>query len=200
MRFGLVYSTPRLYDLVMRLLYRRLPGERFDVVAAEVGDQDDVVDLCAGTAMMFKALSGKQVTYQAYDVNEGFVRHLKGRGIKASCCDVASMEIPVCDVVTMSSALYHFHPCCREMVQKMCASARKKVVLVEPIVNNSNSGLAVWGAFARWMTRVDGKDVPFHFDSDSLNALIDEVDLKPQQRRAVCGGRDLLVVLPGTAA
>ena len=73
------------------------------------------------------------------------------------------------------------------------------MVIVEPVRNHSDSGLALWGAFSRWMSRVDGKAVSFHFGADSLGALLDEVDAVPQVRRSICAGRDVLAVLPGSA-
>ena len=82
----------------------------------------------------------------------------------------------------------------KELLQKMRLSARKKVVLVEPINNNANSNLPLWGAFARWVSRVDGREVPFHFDRESLERLCDELS-GPQRRELVCGDRDMRVVL-----
>lgn len=198
MRFGLIYTAPWLYNFALWFLYRTRPRERFACVADEIEEGDVIVDLCAGTALLYEAIAEKNVQYRAFDVNPRFVKELRARGIEAVCCDIEKTEVPVADVVTMSSALYHFHPRCRPLVERMCASARKKVVLVEPVRNNSSSK-SIWGAFARWMSRVDGRDVPFHFNLQSMNDLIDEIDLSPQIRRVICDGRDMFVVLPGTA-
>jgi hypothetical protein len=194
MRFGLIYATPGLYDLAMRTIYRDRHDERFRTVADEVEEGDEVVDLCAGTAFLYDALAGKSVHYRAFDINPRFVRALRLQGVSAECLDVEKMHIPAADIVTMSSALYHFYPRCTELLQKMRLSARKKVVLVEPINNNANSNLPLWGAFARWVSRVDGREVPFHFDRESLERLCDELS-GPQRRELVCGDRDMRVVL-----
>ena len=194
MRFGLIYATPDLYDWAMRTIYRDRHDERFHSVAEEVEEGDEVVDLCAGTALLYNALRDKSVNYRAFDINPGFVRALRARAIAAECLDVEKMHIPEADVVTMSSALYHFYPRCAELLQRMRVSARKKVVLVEPVNNNANSNLPLWGAFARWVSRVDGREVPFHFDRESLERLCDEL-AGPQRRELVCGDRDMRVVL-----
>lgn len=198
MRFGLIYAAPGLYNMVLWALYQARPRERFEVVAAEVEPGDSVVDLCAGTALLYEVLVDKGVDYRAFDLNPRFVAALRDRGIAADCRDIATMEIPRADVVTMSSALYHFYPRCGELVERMHASARKKVVLVEPVRNNADSRLPLWGAFARWMSRVDGRDVPFHFDRDSLSGLLDGLAIPVSSRRVICGGRDMCAVLPGS--
>ena len=75
---------------------------------------------------------------------------------------------------------------------RMRRAARRKVVLVEPVRNNSSSPL--WGWFARWASRVDGRDVPFHFDEQSLARLLDPLGGQ-QQRDLICAGRDIRAVL-----
>ena len=198
MRFGLIYVTPGLYELAMRAIYRDRHTERFQAVVDEVDEGDVVVDLCAGTSFLYHALAGRRVEYRAYDINPRFVRSLAAQGVAAHCLDVERMEMPEADVITMSSALYHFHPRCGELVERMHASARKKVVLVEPVRNNADSRLPLRGAFSRWMSRVDGRDVPFHFDRDSLSGLLDGLAIPVSSRRVICGGRDMCAVLPGS--
>jgi ubiquinone/menaquinone biosynthesis C-methylase UbiE len=197
MRFGLIYAAPGLYNLVLWALYRTRPRERFAVVAKEVTEGDVVVDLCAGTSLLYEALAKKKVDYRAFDINPGFIDALKEKGVQAHCCDIESMEIPEADVVTMSSALYHFYPRCAKLVERMRASARKKVVLVEPVRNNADSGFFFWGAFAQWMSKVDDRAVPFHFDEASLNRLLDCLDVPVIERRVICEGRDMFAVLSG---
>ena len=191
---GFVYSTPMVYNLVLWGLYRGRPRERFAAVQQEVAPGDSVVDLCAGTSLLFESLRGIASRYQAFDINPQFVEALRRQGIEAHCADIRQLEIPSADVVTMSSALYHFHPHCREMVEKMKASARKKVVLVEPVRNNANSAIPLWGRFARWAARVEGNPVEFHFTRESLSGLVAAIPGAVRSEE-VCGGRDLLVVL-----
>ncbi len=191
---GLVYRTPSLYHLVLWGLYRGRPRDRFAAVYQEVERGDTVVDLCAGTSLLYEALAGIAGRYQAFDLNERFVSALRRQGIEAECRDVRTMEIPPADVVTMCSALYHFHPHCLEMLARMRASARKKVVVVEPVRNNANSPVPLWGAFARWASRVGDNPVDFHFTPDSLGQLLEQV---PGRKRleSICGGRDARLVL-----
>ena len=171
--------------------------DRFNAVADEIDVGDVVVDLCAGTSLLHKALSNKSVQYQAYDINPIFVNVLRSQGIDAYCCDVEGMEIPSADIITMSSALYHFHPNCQQFIERMCMNARNKVILVEPVNNHSNSSLSLWGEFARWMSRVNNRDVRFHFDLHSFNRLLDEVKYETFQRVLIGSGRDMLVIFPG---
>ena len=192
MRFGPIYATPGLYQLAMRAIYRDRHAERFKAVVDEIAEGDIVADLCAGTSFLYRALADRRVEYRAFDINPDFVRTLAAQGISAQCLDVERMEMPGVDVITMSSALYHFHPRCYELLDRMRQAARKKVIVVEPVRNISNSPL--WGRLARWVGRVDGRDVPFHFDQQSLERLLEELG-GPQQHDLICAGRDMLVVL-----
>ena len=171
--------------------------DRFNAVADEIEVGDVVVDLCAGTSLLCKALSNKSVQYKAYDINPIFVKVLRSKGVDAYCCDVESMDIPSADIITMSSALYHFYPNCQQFIERMCMSARKKVILVEPVNNHSNSSCSLWGEFARWMSRVNYRDVHFHFDPQSFSRLLDEVEYDTLLRAEIGSGRDMLVVFPG---
>ena len=197
MRFGLIYSTPWIYEVVLWFLYRNSIMDRFNAVADEIEIGDVVVDLCAGTSLLHEVLSDKSVYYKAYDINPVFVKVLRSKGIDAHCCDVERMDIPSADIITMSSALYHFYPNCQQFIERMCMNARKKVILVEPVNNHSNSSFHLWGEFARWMSRVNNKDVPFHFDLQSFNLLLDEVKYETYQRVIIGSGRDMLVIFPG---
>lgn len=78
------------------------------------------------------------------------------------------------------------------MIDKMRTSARKKVVLVEPVRNNANSAVPLWGRFSRWASRAGGP-VDFHFTLSILNALVSQLP-GPVRTESICGGRDLLVV------
>ena len=195
MRFGLIYSAPILYNLVLWALYRARPRERFTVVADEIDEGDVVVDLCAGTSLLYEELADKKVEYRAFDINPRFIAALQAKGVEAHCCDIEALKIPAADVVTMSSALYHFYPGCAALVGRMCASARKKVILVEPVRNNADSSFFLWGAFAQWMSKVNDKTLPFHFDGVSFNAMLDGLDSSVLARRLISDGRDMFAVL-----
>ena len=54
MRFGLIYSTPWIYEVVLWFLYRNSIMDRFNAVADEIEIGDVVVDLCAGTSLLHK--------------------------------------------------------------------------------------------------------------------------------------------------
>ncbi len=194
MKTGLVYRAPAVYNLVLWGLYRGRPRDRFLAVSQEVEAGDTVVDLCAGTSLLYETLAGRAKHYQAFDLNERFVAAMGRQGIEAHCCDVGTLEIPAADVVTMSSALYHFHPHCLELLERMRASARKKVVVVEPVRNNANSALPLWGAFARWASRVGDNPVDFHFTPESLTRLLDQLP-GPKRMELICKGRDARIVL-----
>jgi hypothetical protein len=192
-RFGPLYWSPALYHLALWGLYLGRPRARFGAVRREVEPGDEVVDLCAGTWLLYEALEGVAGRYLAFDLNPRLVAALRRRGIEAYCADVRELEIPRADVVTMSSALYHFHPCCQELIERMRARARKKVVLVEPVRNQANSAVPLWGAFARWAGRA-GAPSDFHFTRGTLEELISQLP-GPRRAEPICRGRDLLIVL-----
>lgn len=193
MKYGFLYQHPRIYDLALYGLYRGAPHDRFRRVADEIPEGASVVDLCAGTGFLHNQLRDKNVRYLALDINPTLVAHLQKSGIDARVFDVSSDVIPQADIVTMCSSLYHFHPHCADIIQRMRTAARHKVVILEPVHNAVHSRFR----FVRWLGeqagKVNGKVNAFYFSPDTFQYLTQTQpgfrDLQPTG-----GGRDMLAI------
>jgi SAM-dependent methyltransferase len=198
LRFSWLYAHPRIYDTALNLIYRGSAQKRFRAVAANVSQGDSVVDLCAGTGALLRDLAPKDVHYRAFDINPVLVEHLRRRGIEAQRLDVLQDDFPEADVVTMCLALYHFHPDCRAVLERMIARARKAVIVLEPVHNAQQST----NRLLRWVGRsanlVDGRVHEFFFEPQSFRALAESF---PELREVVSvgNGRDMLAVFEGRA-
>ena len=67
-RASAIYRNPYLYQALMRVLYGRYYEARYRAVAAEIPEETEVVELCAGDCRLYlKHLRSKQVRYVALD-------------------------------------------------------------------------------------------------------------------------------------
>lgn len=192
---GWLYWHPFIYNTALSILYggKARARERFFRIANEIEEFDVVADLCAGNSYLLDALQNKEIDYQAYDVNARFVKALKRRGISAHCCDIGKITIPKADVIVMASALYHFYPNCAQLIERMLASARKKVILVEPVKNIVNSSNWILSAIATKAGQIGNEEIPYRFYLDDLDRLIESLEV-PNKSELISGGRDMLVV------
>ncbi len=189
-----VYFHPRLYELALRLLYRSCYHERLDAVASEIPAGSSVTDLCAGDCALYRyALKGKEVEYLACDSNDRFLQWAEKKGIPNRRIDVLSDEIPPADCVVMMGSLYQFIPNEKEIIEKMIRTARKKVIITEPVRNLSQSRYAIVRRLARELTRIGSKTVEQRFDEQSLKETLFPFGF--QSFQLIAGNRELLACL-----
>jgi hypothetical protein len=196
------YSSPALYQLLIRFLYRKYFNERYQVVADEIPAGCSVVDVCAGEAFLYlKYLKKKSVTYIAVDNSPHFAQWGLRRGIDYRKLNVFIDKIPTADVVIMMASLYQFYPHEKETVQKLIRSARKKVIITEPISNLSSSQINFIAKFANWLT------TPFEVPPQYTGERFDEKRLVEflssfsgfQGIEKIAGGREMVAVIKGEA-
>ena len=193
MRFGLVYSSPWIYDMLLFVLYHGKPWRRFQKVASHIPSGSSVVDLCAGTSMLYRQLLDKNVTYKALEINPRLVRHLQAKKIEAICTDIRRDRILEADVVVMCSSLYHFGTEAAGMLRKMMESAREKVIILEPVRHMSKSHFALISGLSRWASTVDGIIPHTYFDLESLSSVLHSVPGLVSME-IISNGRDVLAV------
>ncbi|MFH1742226.1 MAG: methionine biosynthesis protein MetW [bacterium] len=186
------YWHPLFYQTAMRLLYGRGFADRYRAVASAIPTGCSVVDICCGDAYLFRRfLSEEAVTYLGLDINPVFVRWLLRRGVPAREFDVRSDAIPEADVILMQASLYQFIPDERKILDKMVSSARRCVVLAEPIKNLSTSSSPVLSWLGRRLTDPGTGEVPSRFDTDRLGRLVEPY--KTDMFELIAGGRESLV-------
>jgi len=139
-----VYWNGTSFDLVMRTLYGKELDATYAEVARRIPDGASVVDLCCGTARLYRNhLRARGCPYVGLDFNGHFVLHVRRRGVHARFFNVLTDPVPSADHVTMLSSFYHFRRRASEVLGRMRASARKSVILSEPVKNFSGESTVV---------------------------------------------------------
>ena len=146
---GLVYRSPRLYRLAMRLLDPSR-AEDLRIVSGAIEPGSSVLDLCCGDAAIAPLLLAKGCRYTGLDLNERFVDAGRRRGLDVRRWDATSLPLPAdADVVCMLSSLYQFIPHERLLVEEMLRRARRRVIVSEPVHNWATSDSRVLRRVAR---------------------------------------------------
>jgi SAM-dependent methyltransferase len=195
---SVIYRSARGYELLMRALYMRHYAARTRVVAEAVPPGASVLELCCGPGKLYlTALRGRTSGYIGLDVNEGFVAGLRRRGIDARRRDlsVAGVPLPSADVVIMQASLYHFLPHAQEIVDRMLAAARDRVIIAEPVRNLASSKLPIVGALGRRAANPGVGDHADRFTEATLQQLMDGYGERIVRTFAIPGGRERVYVL-----
>jgi SAM-dependent methyltransferase len=173
---GLVYRSPRLYRLAMRILDPSSPDD-LRVVAAAVEPGSSVLDLCCGDAALGPLLLEKGCSYVGLELNDRFVEAARRRGLDVREWDGRSLQIPSdADVVCILSSLYQFIPNERLLVAEMLRRARRKVIVSEPVRNWTTSDSALLRRVARTLTHVNGRSFDQRLDEQALRSLFAGTD------------------------
>jgi ubiquinone/menaquinone biosynthesis C-methylase UbiE len=156
----------------MRALYGDKLSDTYAGVAAHVPDGASVVDLCCGTAELYRGfLKARGCDYLGLDFNSQFVFGNRKHGIKSRFFDVSKAEIPEADYVTMVSSLYHFRANADELLARMLRAARKGVIISEP-VQNWSSKPSLLGKAASWLSNPGVGDYASRYDLDGFRAVV----------------------------
>lgn len=167
---SIVYSNPRIYRAVLRLLYGGDLARRERAVRTLVPRDAIVVDVACGDAGIAKRL--RDVTYVGVDVSLVFVEALRRRGIRAHRLDVALEDPPKGDVVLLLGSLYQFLPDAGPVIDRLRRAARLHVVVAEPYRNLAQSKNALVAALAKRATDPGVDSSTNRFDATSLRALL----------------------------
>jgi trans-aconitate methyltransferase len=133
---GLIYSHPLIYQLFMRLIYGKEYDARLKTIADLIEPGWSVLDICCGDCRLKKFME-PNCEYLGLDVNPRFVEWAKKSGTNAKSADVRTSSWPTVDCVVLIASLYHFIPKHSEIILKALATAKKRVILSEPVNNLS---------------------------------------------------------------
>jgi glycosyltransferase involved in cell wall biosynthesis len=166
-----IYWTGRGYDAVMRLLYGRELDATCADVAARVPAGAGVVDLCCGTARLWRAhLAPRATPYLGLDFNGHLLLAARARGAKVKHFDVRKDELPAGDCLTLVSSLYHFRRDAPALLRRMRAAARTAVIVSEPVANHS-SGRGPLAALAATLSNPGAGEYRERFSLAEFEAL-----------------------------
>jgi SAM-dependent methyltransferase len=199
---SLIYRSPRIYDAVMHVLYGRHARARVAAVAELVHPHASVVELCCGTARLYRDhLRDWHADYLGLDLNPRFVEAARHAGACAEVRDVGDgAPLPPADVIVIQASLYHFLPEPERIVDRMLAAARSRVIVSEPVRNLSMIGVGLVAALARRSADPGGGGGDRRFDEALLNAFMLRYDAAVERELAIPGGRDKIFVLDASTA
>jgi SAM-dependent methyltransferase len=199
---SLIYRSPTIYDAVMHVLYGRHARARLVAVAELVPARASVVELCCGTARLYRDhLRDRDVDYLGLDLNPRFVEAARDAGACAAVRDVGDgAPLPPADVVVIQASLYHFLPEPERIVDRMVAAARSRVIVSEPVRNLSTSGVGLIAALARRSADPGGGGGDQRFDEALFDAFMRRYDAAVERQFAIPGGRDKVFVLDASTA
>ncbi len=198
---SLVYAHPWLYQAAMRALYGRGFDARYRAIADLIEPGSDVFEVCAGDAYLYERyLERKSIRYAGGDINDTFVKYARRRAVAMQRLDVAKDAVPAADYVVMQASLYQFIPEHVRIIQALLGSARRSLILAEPIVNLSTSS----SPLVRWLAQRSANPGDGHkavrFDAASLDASVrHHFADRIEHSATIARGRERLYCLRGAA-
>jgi hypothetical protein len=191
-----LYWSPFLYRWTMNRLYGDLLAQRYQLVSDLIAEGSRVVELCCGAGDLYDPhLRRKGVDYQGFDLLPGMVASACRRGARAEHADVAAMAVPPADHVVMIGSLYHFHPHESAIVARMAGAAARSAIILEPIVNLSQSANPVVRLLARAASFIGGVSSGYRLDAGRLERVLAEARVTVTASADVLHGKYRLVVV-----
>ena len=151
MKIGLAYWHPVTYRFIEKLLYGRNYRRHYEALSREIGSLG-LLELCCGDCQIVDYFQG--TVYQGLDINPRFVNYARKKGINVSLQDVMVAEIPEAECILIHNSLYQFYPHHAKLIQRALVSARKKVIISEPVINLVSSKNRIVSFIAQRVTRV----------------------------------------------
>ena len=192
-----MYSDPRLYKLIMKILYGKYYLDRYKVVNELVPDGSGVLDMCCGDCELYKSFfAHRNIFYTGIDYNAKFVSYAKKNSINVILSDIRKDIVPRTDYIIMQGSLYQFIPDHKDLIDRLLNSTRKQLIITEPIINLSSSNNPII-RFVAQRSGNPGTGHAFHrfteksfhsFFLDNYKKLVVKFDFIP-------GGREMMVIL-----
>jgi trans-aconitate methyltransferase len=191
--FSPIYKSVWLYQSTMKLLYGAEYSRKYQVVVDEIEPGSRVVDLCCGDCHIAPSLLDRNCTYLGLDASPWFVRAAQKRGLDVRLWNGKTEPIPAGDVVCLQSCLYQFIPEDLAFVRRMLASARRKIIITEPIQNVATGGSPWKRKLAEWLTRANGETFRERHSVESLRSMFQS--FPPESMKKHQMKKDMLIVV-----
>jgi SAM-dependent methyltransferase len=160
-----VYWSMSFYEAALTLALGRHYDQIFSNVAALIPPGASVLDLCCGTARLYRRhLKRKNVLYRGLEFNKHFVSKLRHEGINVEQGDIRTACFPRMDYVVMCSSFHLVNEAREAVFQKMMAAATKAVIISEPVVNLAQHPNPWLARLARWLSNPGIGDFSFRYN------------------------------------
>jgi len=178
---SIIYLHPRVYKVVMRILYGKAYTRSYELIAKEAKDMK-ILDLCCGDCKLAEYIND----YKGIDFNNIFVKYAKKRGIDVTRGDILKDEIPKSECIVMTGSLYQFIPHHEYIIRKMLKKA-KKVIISESGIHLAKSKNPLIAIAARRLTNISGA----HKNRFTKNQLFG-LYKKLRAKKIIDSGRDVI--------
>ena len=175
---SIIYWHPTIYSLLMRLSYRKGYNEKSEAIASLIESNTTIADICCGDGKIYDFLNDKSVEYLGLDFNAYFIKKLCDKGITARVFNLYTDELPQSDYILMLASLYQFYPNQKEILHKLFSSAKKYLILSEPVVNYAHSRSKILVYLANKLNNPGDGTKEFRFDIETLKQ-----ELRPYKNR-----------------
>lgn len=186
----------------MRCLYMGGYYSRFEKVSKEVDVGDSVLELCFGDLYLYENyLKAKVVKYVGVEINPVFIKYAYKKGVNVIQGDILTCQFPCVDVAIIQASLYQFMKNDIILLEKMFNSAKKKIIIAEPIRNIAQSRNKVISYLGKHFVKVGNVDHAFRYNKDSLLCLCNSFvnrykdNIEDYRFFEITGGRELVVVI-----
>ena len=194
-----IYWHPFIYTLVMRLIYGLHYEDRYKAIADLIPDHITLFEVCSGDCRIYtQYLCKMDIQYSCGDINKNFIFYAQKKGIDCQHLDLNEGVVPSADIILMQASLYQFNPNQKKIVDKLLASARKWLILAEPVRNLSTSSNPFIAAMAKFNANPGTGHKSYRFNEQTLDYFMKgEYAELIDQEKFISGGREKLFVLKG---
>lgn len=192
---SVIYLHPKIYEIVMRMLYGRNFKHRFKAIYELIPLGTNVVEVCMGDCYLYRNyLRKKSISYLGLDINETFVKYAHKKGVQARKHNLITEEVPEADYIIIQASLYQFIPNEDEIMKKLLNASMKKLIVAEPVFNVSSSKNPVIAFVAKRFANPGTKHVTKRFDRESLMELFKKYEQFLETVFEIKGGREVIGV------
>ncbi len=132
---SLMYSHPKVYDLILKFLHGNSLKERYEIISREIGSNKKVIDVGCGTGKFAQFLD-KTCEYNGIDLNEKFAEHAKNKGLNIKTGNLLDEKnYSQCDVTLICDVLHHVIPNDKKLIE-ICMNISKKTIICEPFTED----------------------------------------------------------------
>jgi len=197
---SLVYSSPFIYNLAIRLMYGKNFCARYQQVANAIPANCSVLDLCCGDAHLYSHfLQQKNVEYTGLDTNPCFVKAAETKNIPIIKQTLtAQSSLPIVDIIIIQASLYHFINETPQFIQNLLAHAKEKVIITEPVKNLSSSSNPIIRFIAQRSGNTGEQHYAQRFIPESFTELCKQFE-ELIELREIASGREMIAIFKGRA-
>jgi glycosyltransferase involved in cell wall biosynthesis len=192
---SLTYTSPLLYNTLMRILYRSSYDERYEAITRLIPEGASVLDVCCGDARLFTShLKNKHVDYVGLDINRTMAARAKTAGADMRTFDIELRDdLPKADFVVMQGSLYQFIPSHGSILKKLAAASRRALIITEPVRNWTSSTSLPARIAGKTLTNPGTGPKAQRFTPESLDGALKPYEIR--KRETICGGREMIFVV-----